>query len=479
MRLSFLFGISLFFTFTMVQGYAQKQGYIWHFGEGAGLDFNSGEPVVIGGGQVYADPENTMEFIYSEGAACISDSTGRLLFYSNGEKVWNRDHEVMPNGDDLMGMYSSSHPAFIVPQPLSDSIYYVFTTDGLERDLEDGLRYSVVNMCLENGLGDVVEGQKNMLLLDLACEKLTAVNHANGKDIWLIAHEFNSDAFYAYQISELGIVNTVVTEIGSVHTGNLFYSAIGQMKASPDGTMIGLVFSNVNPAVAELFSFDNETGILSNPLSLETNGNEYGFEFSPDNTKVYFTNLSGLFQFDLTAGGGSEEAINLSKVQIMMPYSCGPAGLQLGPNGKIYVGRCDSFLGVINEPNVSGNACNFEDEAIQLGTTASTISFPSFIHGYEYHNNTFECGGVNIESEEVVQLQVYPNPASDQVIIDGAFPSNARFKLLNPLGQVVLQEQVFGNGKHTIMVNELPSGVFFYQLTEGDRVVASGRLVIE
>ncbi|MBL4585763.1 MAG: hypothetical protein JKX84_01700, partial [Flavobacteriales bacterium] len=269
-----ILSISILITVNFCFG--QKQRNIWYFGEGAGLDFNGGAPVPIIGGNIFPNPQAIGEATIAEGSASICDSTGTLLFYSNGENIWNKNHQLMPNGDSLMGMYSSTQSSFIIPLPLSDSIFYVFTTDGLERNLEDGLRYSIVDMCLDNGLGDIIPGQKNTLILDAVSEKLAAINHQNGKDIWLIAHKFNSDAFYAYQISENGIIDTVITHIGSVHTGNGFHSAIGQMKPSPNGNKIALVFSNVTPAVAELFDFDKATGVLYNHINLTTDNNEYG-----------------------------------------------------------------------------------------------------------------------------------------------------------------------------------------------------------
>jgi hypothetical protein len=36
------------------------------------------------------------------------------------------------------------------------------------------------------------------LIKELCTERIVAVRHANGKDIWVIIHEYNSDAFVAY-----------------------------------------------------------------------------------------------------------------------------------------------------------------------------------------------------------------------------------------------------------------------------------------
>ncbi|MGO8056139.1 hypothetical protein, partial [Rhizobium leguminosarum] len=65
----------------------------------------------------------------TEGVATQSDKNGNLLFYTNGIDVWNRNHEIMPNGTGLFGSQTSTQSGIIVPQPGSDSIYYVFTVD--------------------------------------------------------------------------------------------------------------------------------------------------------------------------------------------------------------------------------------------------------------------------------------------------------------------------------------------------------------
>ena len=113
--------------------HAQKQGNIWMFGQGGGLDFNSGSPVSISGSQIFGNPTETGDYAYSEGCSSIADSSGSLLFYSNGEKVWNKNNAIMPNGNAIMGFYSSTSAALIIPMPSSDSLYYLFTTDGFER----------------------------------------------------------------------------------------------------------------------------------------------------------------------------------------------------------------------------------------------------------------------------------------------------------------------------------------------------------
>src|SRR5690349_19226675 len=96
---------------------AQQEASKWYFGRFAGLDFSSGSPEVISGGQI-----NTLE-----GVATISDHSGNLLFYTDGMTVWNRFHQVMSNGTGLHGHPSSTQSAVVVPVIGDATRYYIFT----------------------------------------------------------------------------------------------------------------------------------------------------------------------------------------------------------------------------------------------------------------------------------------------------------------------------------------------------------------
>lgn len=73
----------------------------------------------------------------------------------------------MPNGDSLLGNPLSTQAALVIPLPGSSRYFYLFTTDDFYLDsLKYGFRYSVVDICLDNGYGDVITGNKNIFLLD-------------------------------------------------------------------------------------------------------------------------------------------------------------------------------------------------------------------------------------------------------------------------------------------------------------------------
>lgn len=77
---------------------AQGEGNFWYFGYNAGLDFNTNPPTPLTNGAL-----NT-----AEGCAAVSDKNGNLLFYTDGSFVYDKNHNLMPNGAGLMGHPSST-----------------------------------------------------------------------------------------------------------------------------------------------------------------------------------------------------------------------------------------------------------------------------------------------------------------------------------------------------------------------------------
>ncbi|QHT66293.1 T9SS type B sorting domain-containing protein [Rhodocytophaga rosea] len=350
--------------------FGQKEASIWYFGNGAGLDFNAGPPVTLEDTRL-----NTME-----GCAVISSNAGNLLFYTDGLTIWNAQHQVMENGTGLLGDKSSTQSAVIVPQPGSKHIYYVFTVDNVPGT--EGVRYSVVDMSQENNAGRIIS--KNVPLQAPVTEKLTAVKHHNNEDIWVLAHGYNSNIFYAYLVTSAGVINAaqpIMSASGTVHQGNVTNNAIGYMKASPDGKKLALGIRGMR--LYELFDFDNNTGNVSNPITFQSAdyNTPYGLEFSPDGSKLYINAsqnpTANLYQIDLSN--------NYQTTLIGTSASPYAGALQIGPDGKIYFARYQSkYLGIIHNPNAAGENCRYEDDGLFLGSKTSTFGLPNFIQSYFY-----------------------------------------------------------------------------------------------
>ncbi len=352
-----------FFSFAVPCARAQ-QANIWYFGDHAGLNFNTSPPTALMNSQMYTH----------EGCATISDSTGNLLFYTDGRNIWNRIHQVMPNGTGLLGHESSTHSAIVIPKPGSNTIYYVFTADADEHAGADGYNYSELDMTLNGGLGDVT-ANKNILLYAPSTEKLTAASHANGIDIWVITKDKANHTYRSYLVTCSGVnINPVLSTVAPI-TGNILGYKTGCIKVSPDGTKIASA-RNLE-GKWDLLKFNNTTGIISDRI-LITQSNQigiYGVEFSPNSQMVY---LNGTSTYQYKVDIHDSATIFNSKYQVDSIIIVHDA-LQLGPDGKIYSNTYPNSS-VINDPNVYGIGCNYVTQAISLNGRAGHAGYPTFFN---------------------------------------------------------------------------------------------------
>jgi gliding motility-associated-like protein len=344
-----------------------QQSNIWYFGEYCGINFNNNPPTALLDGQI-----NTYE-----GCAVISDQHGDLRFYTDGRTVYNRLHGVMPNGTGLLGGGSSTSSAIVIPMPGSDHLFYVFTAEEINPTLNTRYAYSVIDINLDGGLGDVIVAQKNIILYAPGTERLAAVKHANGIDYWIITKTFGDNRFRVYKLTCTGLDPVpVISSIGAVPVA--MYDALGAMKVSPDGKKLGIAIYGMSKG--QLFDFDIATGIVSNKMDLTgyATNRIYGVEFSSNSKLLYIsTTLNIINQYDVYAG--DETAVNASKYVITTPGGQPNAAMQLGPGNKIYVAVFgQAAINVINDPDVQGAGCNMDPSAILLGGRTCRWGLPSF-----------------------------------------------------------------------------------------------------
>ncbi len=398
-------GIRLLLMILLFSQYisAQKEAYNWYFGRRAGITFNGGgAPTALLDG----------DLVTREGVATISNQLGELLFYTDGSTAWNSNHDIMPNGTGLTGYASSTQSGVIVPHPGDPNLYFLMAagSDNANPPELKGFRYSIVDIRLDGGLGDIIAGQKNIKLHDGPSEKLTAVQHANGKDIWLIAYSIVQGKYFTYLIDETGLNPTAVeSSIGPP----LFRRNRGYLKASPDGTRL-VVAHDAAGNNFELFDFNRATGRVNNPIIVRESDinalnipsgsgighRPYGAEFSPNGDFFYIAfEAGGIFQFDasqttatgiinsgrkVSQGGGSYRA------------------LQLGPDGKLYSTRDGvPFLGVIHNPDSPAAGINYEHNGVDLGGRQGQEGLPNFIQTFFVNDIEAEkfCLGENTEFE--------------------------------------------------------------------------------
>ena len=408
-RLFWLLILQLIYTTTFAQGEAN----IWYFGENAGLDFNSGEPVALSNSQMFAP----------EGSSVMSDANGELLFYTNGNTVWNRNHDTLSNGAGLQGGLSSTQSSLILPKPGSTSIFYIFTTSQTQQAGNWNFCYSEVDMTLDGGLGGIT-ANKNILLYTPIGEKITAVKHANNTDIWVITHAKFTNAYLTYSITGAGVnANPIIFNGGTIDTGSGdgFPSPNwGYLKASPDGNTLASAFMLMNKV--DILNFNKASGQISLRYTIDQIETPYGVEFSPNNNLLYVSSLYSpdINQYNLSLATPSAILSNVFLFQNPNPYS--PCALQLGPDERIYVSASQSTqIDCIQNPNSVGLACNYARNYLSLDGRKCWLGLPNIAH-FLFVPSGIEYSGVceddssfftlsNVEAYDSIQWN-FGDPAS-------------------------------------------------------------------
>ncbi len=347
----------------------------WYFGEMAGIDFNNGASAIT---------DNNL-MTSPAAASSISDANGDLLFYTNGVSVWNKEHELMLNGDNIGGDSTSTQGAMIVPVPGDSTIFYVFTTDPVWGDYSYDVRYAMVDIKKDTARGEVIF--KNRPLFTNSTERMTATA-VGGSIIWLITHEYGNNVFRAYPITEDGIGAPVISAAGSVHRFSEERNGTATMTVGNGNTRIAVALQDSVSNFVELFSFTDSTGMVDDFLQIDLTepipSLAYGVAFSPSLEKLYVSTSGGsskLLQYDLDSINAPTAKADIEATKFEIATSSEEYGtLQIGPDGIIYLAVENSgSLGTINNPNGDDISSSFVEDGFNLEGRTSRLGLPNFV----------------------------------------------------------------------------------------------------
>ncbi|WP_299523105.1 3-coathanger stack domain-containing protein [Winogradskyella sp.] len=438
--------VTLVLIFPLLSN-AQLENANWYFGDnvissqnGGGLNFNNGTVSVLTDGKT--------EDAFSS-TATVSDENGNLLFYTDGSSVWNKNHNKMSGGNNsLNGFYTVS----VVPFPGDSDKYYIFTI-GSDGTFNLDYFYSIVDMSLNNGLGNVDTNSLNTNLnilpytsfnpdgsFDIKGEmqrksNIVVAKHSDGESYWLILNPF--DVFFVLKIDSNGISsNPIIYDEGNPSLDyNLNIRGASGMSISPNNDKISYYCNRANGGnqsnLFTILNFNNSSGQLSPSFFTVDNPNfampGYASEFSGNGNYLYLLVGGGfsyeIFQFDLQNTNINPVSIGLS---LPLPLSDNPETdlptMVRGIDGKIYVPNNNNFLGVINNPNLFGTNSNYVNNQIDLGTNVIAKKLPQQVQN-QINNNcpdnltitqTVSNGTNDIQeaSNWIVALNVIENAAN-------------------------------------------------------------------
>ncbi|MBS1611831.1 MAG: hypothetical protein JST49_03355 [Bacteroidetes bacterium] len=438
----------------------------------------------------------------------ICDKDGELQFFTEGVNVYSANGIRMFNGfqlaDNLVNQeYGHGFPDCqnVLVLPKRNNEYYIiyqsqedFSFANEPWYYTNRLYYSVVDMELDGGLGDV--SQKRVQVNDnkFMDGKMTACQHANGRDWWLVQRRYNTNGYFIYLVTAEGITLHREQFIGAVSQEP---DAVGQSAFSPDGNKYASI-TGKSPMI--ILDFDRCEGVFSNPQKVDIpidtfifygqtkiiGGGGNGLCFSPNNRFIYVNSLYILRQYDL-----NEISIDSSEqVVFLWTDSHEQLGkfdqMQLGSNGKMYLANYTGFtyaLHAINNPDEKGLACNFEKWGLPIATN-NAFSIPNIVHyrmgaliGSACDTITTGIADIDIDSK----VRLYPNPAKDIVQIDLTSynhynPNNYLF-LYNTEGKLMQQVPVSYLSAQ-MDVSSLPAGAYQWAFGTVNKIAAKGSLTV-
>jgi hypothetical protein len=366
---------------------AQGHDAHWIFGMGYHMEFVDGDVVMH---------PRLPEYMASEGSSCISDSEGHLLFYSNTQRIWNRQHLPLWNGDSINTLdvpsfgSSITNGSLFLPWPGDTADrYFAFVVRG-EEDWR--LFLSRIDRELDNEYGGIEPGYKNIPLSSLEVgEQLTAIRHGNGRDWWVVTRRFSSGSITNAFVSILLTVHGMDTAVVSVQ--GLRASTIGELTASKNGDLLGLA-SYGGPSWIGLFEFDRCTGMVTwidSMVNQHDKDRYYSIAFSETGSSMYVMSSpnGSLYQVSWPVPELSVDLIYAMDDQ-MGVFPNGGGQLEIGPNGKIYASfvyqlgpspnlfpERTKYLGLVDPSQPVG--IQFDTFGVLLPDTVNrTLSLPHF-----------------------------------------------------------------------------------------------------
>ncbi len=454
-----------------------------------GIDFNSGSasPFAL---------NRPMDIFATN--ACISDSIGQLLFYTNGQYVANSNHDSLHNSDNFNPGYATSYypkglgipqASLILPRPEHSNQYYIFHESAEIIQLSSqyashplNLSYSIVDVNLDSGLGGIISGKKNIHLIDdtLSWGRMSACKHSNGRDYWIVVHRYYSNIFYKILVTP----DTFLVDTQSIGLFNPFLNYVGQSKFSDDASKYAI---QLDDSTLDLFNFDRCTGILSNETPLMIADGQLdllGLAFSKSGRFLYLSNNIYIHQLDTWAGNIiSTDQIVAQWDTFYSPLATTFYMLQLAPDNRIYISNYDgnNRLHYIEFPDSGGAACNVVQNTF-ITPGYNTFAFPNMVNYDLMNDTTSACDTVlsiknHFTNANENAINVFPNPFFNKLSFRPLDSSNEKIliSIFNTTGEKLFEIQTTIKDQE-LNFSFLQSGIYILSV-KSDKYFYSRKIV--
>lgn len=241
--------------------------------------------------------------------------------------------------------------------------------------------------------------------------------------------------------------------------------------------------ASVNSIVCEGATINFTASITGTATPTYSWSGPNGFTSNIQNPSITNANSAHVGTYILTVdNGGNIETAATQVLNVMPPpaigaYSSQPNILCFGQTATLTAYGADTYTW-----NPGGNG-----SSIVVSPTVTTTYSLTGVSEYGCEANTVltqsvsVCTGINnLSANENLMLQIYPNPANDVITInyDGLKETNSSIEIINTVGQTLIKQDVANETSQNISVSNLTSGIYFVQIKQNGKSIATKKLVI-
>ncbi|MBC8047149.1 MAG: T9SS type A sorting domain-containing protein [Fimbriimonadaceae bacterium] len=464
------------------------------------------------GGQLHVAAQTYRQSGDDFWAGPIADDYTASVYADTYERVWIidkasiEDHKL--NWDE---------GGYIVPDAIIDWPGNGNTTNGEAEFLAPFYDYNVNEIYdPENGDYPIIRGDEALFFImnDDANEHTESEGEKLGVEIHGMAYAFDTPsadtALFQTLFLHYEIINRSANNYNDFYTGTWFDFDIGCWTDDWVGcdSSLNLFYAyngdvNDEPCPGGYDSYPPAQGAVwlnENLSSFIYYNNDYTVIGNPENADDYYNYLKATWKDDLHVTYGGDGYGGVDETNFMFPSdpldedgwselteTNAPADRRgVGATGPFLLQPGQSLCYDIALPFAFRDGTgHLEMISVLRQRTQDVIDFYSTnfsVCKIENETNPDFDTTLSVEQEVLIGVEVFPNPAKNNITIDlgnSFLMRDAKIEILNTVGEILIsKENIAGN---SITINDLllPQGLYFYNLKEANSIIASGSFTVQ